>query len=117
MLTARLKIVHRLVLSWYRREGRVLPWRNTRNPYRILVSEIMLQQTQIAAVLGPKRFYGRWLERFPGAGTLGAATGGSRAGFFLYRALWENHALPGDPYLMIHTGCEALAPPDASTRR
>lgn len=48
--------------------------------------------------------------------SLAAATGGRRAGFFLYRTLWENGALPDHPYLMIHTGCEALAPPDATKR-
>ena len=50
------------LLSWYRRHGRKLPWRNTRDPYRILVSEIMLQQTQVSRVLD---FYARWLKQFP----------------------------------------------------
>jgi A/G-specific adenine glycosylase len=50
------------VLRWYRQHGRALPWRDTRDPYRILVSEIMLQQTQVERVL-PK--YHEWLERFP----------------------------------------------------
>jgi A/G-specific adenine glycosylase len=48
--------------NWFAREGRKLPWRATRDPYRILVSELMLQQTQVATVLG---YYERWLERFP----------------------------------------------------
>ncbi len=52
----------RRVLAWYRRHGRTLPWRETRDPYRILVSEVMLQQTQVDRVL-PK--YHEWLERFP----------------------------------------------------
>jgi A/G-specific adenine glycosylase len=50
------------VLSWYRRSGRDLPWRQTRDPYRVLVSEVMLQQTQVSRVLPA---YGRFLTRFP----------------------------------------------------
>src|SRR5213594_3297177 len=47
---------------WYRRHRRDLPWRRTRDPYRIWVSEVMLQQTQIATVLP---FYQSFIERFP----------------------------------------------------
>jgi A/G-specific adenine glycosylase len=43
--------LHRPLLRWYRRRGRDLPWRRTRNPYAILVSEVMLQQTQVSRVL------------------------------------------------------------------
>ena len=50
------------MLAWYGRHGRTLPWRETRDPYRVLVSEIMLQQTQVDRVL-PK--YHEWLERYP----------------------------------------------------
>jgi A/G-specific adenine glycosylase len=49
-------------LGWYDKNGRDLPWRKTRDPYRILVSEVMLQQTQVARVVS---FYERWLKRFP----------------------------------------------------
>ncbi|MGH9370173.1 MAG: A/G-specific adenine glycosylase [Vicinamibacterales bacterium] len=52
----------RRLLDWYRRNGRDLPWRRTRDPYHILVSEIMLQQTQVDRVL-PK--YRQWLEKYP----------------------------------------------------
>jgi A/G-specific adenine glycosylase len=52
----------RRLLAWYRRHGRELPWRQTRDPYRVLVSEIMLQQTQVDRVL-PK--YQEWLHRYP----------------------------------------------------
>src|SRR5260221_13191376 len=52
----------RRLLSWYRRHGRDLPWRKTDDPYHILVSEIMLQQTQVERVL-PK--YAEWLEKYP----------------------------------------------------
>src|SRR3954466_6815792 len=58
------------VLAWYREHGRDLPWRRTRDPYAILVSEVMLQQTQVAAVLP---YYERWLERFPTFTALAAA--------------------------------------------
>ena len=50
------------VLRWYRQNGRDLPWRHTRDPYAILVSEFMLQQTQVATVIP---YYREWLRRFP----------------------------------------------------
>ena len=52
----------RQLLAWYGRNGRTLPWRETRDPYRILVSEVMLQQTQVDRVL-PK--YEEWLSLYP----------------------------------------------------
>jgi A/G-specific adenine glycosylase len=52
----------RNLLAWYRRNGRDLPWRRTDDPYHILVSEIMLQQTQVDRVL-PK--YHEWLGKYP----------------------------------------------------
>jgi A/G-specific adenine glycosylase len=58
------------LLTWYRRHGRDLPWRKTADPYHILVSEIMLQQTQVDRVL-PK--YAEWLDKFPSLGALAAA--------------------------------------------
>ena len=60
----------RQLLAWYDRHGRDLPWRRTDNPYHILVSEIMLQQTQVDRVL-PK--YGEWLERYPTFDALASA--------------------------------------------
>ncbi len=59
------------VLAWYDACGRDLPWRRTRDPYAILVSEFMAQQTQIARVL---ERYDRWLARWPTAQALAAAT-------------------------------------------
>lgn len=50
------------LIRWYERHGRQLPWRENWDPYSILVSELMLQQTQVATVIG---YYGRWFERFP----------------------------------------------------
>jgi A/G-specific adenine glycosylase len=58
------------LLRWYERERRDLPWRRTRDPYAILVSEVMLQQTQVARVV-PR--YEAWLERWPTAAALAAA--------------------------------------------
>lgn len=52
----------RRLRAWFRRHGRDLPWRRTRDPYRVLVSELMLQQTQVARVVD---YYGRFLTRFP----------------------------------------------------
>jgi A/G-specific adenine glycosylase len=52
----------RSILHWFRRHGRDLPWRKTRDPYAILVSEFMLQQTQVATVIP---YYDKWLRRFP----------------------------------------------------
>ena len=59
----------RSLLRWYRRHGRDLPWRRTRDPYAVLVSELMLQQTQVATVVP---FYNKWLRRFPSFATLAA---------------------------------------------
>jgi A/G-specific adenine glycosylase len=59
-----------LLVSWYQREGRRLPWRETADPYRILVSELMLQQTQVNTVLA---YYDRWLAKFPTLAALAAA--------------------------------------------
>jgi A/G-specific adenine glycosylase len=58
------------LLEWYARVRRPLPWRFTRDPYAILVSELMLQQTQAARVVP---YYERWLERFPTAAALARA--------------------------------------------
>lgn len=58
------------ILKWYKKEGRDLPWRKTRDPYRILVSEIMLQQTQVPRVIEK---YKEFLQAFPTAKKLAEA--------------------------------------------
>jgi A/G-specific adenine glycosylase len=58
------------LLAWFAENGRDLPWRRTRDPYAILVSEVMLQQTQVARVL---ERYPAWLERWPTPAALAAA--------------------------------------------
>lgn len=63
--------VDRTLLAWYRSHKRDLPWRKTRDPYRIFVSELMLQQTQVDRVV-PK--YQGWLKTFPSWKTLANAT-------------------------------------------
>src|SRR5205807_5286947 len=60
----------RKLLAWWARAARDLPWRRTRDPYRVLVSEFMLQQTQVARVA---EYYPRFLERFPDLETLASA--------------------------------------------
>src|SRR5687768_4711312 len=60
----------RRLLTWYKANGRDLPWRKTDDPYHILVSEVMLQQTQVDRVL-PK--YHEWLEKYPSMAALAAA--------------------------------------------
>lgn len=54
--------LRRSLLAWYGQQGRDLPWRQTRDPYAIWISEVMLQQTQVQTVIP---YYQRWLERFP----------------------------------------------------
>jgi A/G-specific adenine glycosylase len=82
------------LLAWYAEHRRDLPWRRTRDPYAILVSEVMLQQTQVERVI-PR--YLEWLERWPTAEALAAASaadvirawqglGYNRRGLNLHRA-------------------------------
>ncbi len=67
----RKEFFRRTLLSFFRREGRDLPWRKTRDPYRILVSEVMLQQTQVSRVIEK---YRNFLRRFPSARMLAKAS-------------------------------------------
>ena len=103
----------RSLLRWYRRHGRDLPWRRTRDPYHIVVSEFMLQQTQVSRV---EAYYRRFLERYPTIHALAAAPPAavreSWEGLGYYRrasnlhrlaqAVVEQHAgvLPSDPELL-----------------
>jgi A/G-specific adenine glycosylase len=61
----------RALLGWYRQHGRDLPWRRTRDPYTVLISEFMLQQTQVGTVLP---YYKDWLRRFPNFAALARAS-------------------------------------------
>jgi A/G-specific adenine glycosylase len=70
----------RALLRWFRRHGRDLPWRQTRDPYQILVAEFMLQQTQVSRV---KPYYRRFLQQYPTIESLAAAPA------TLVRESWE----------------------------
>jgi A/G-specific adenine glycosylase len=127
------------LLEWYSENGRDLPWRRTRDPYAILVSEVMLQQTQAARVV-PR--YLAWLERWPTAEALAAAATGdvmrewqglgyNRRALNLQRAArevavngWPDDltALPGvGPYTAAAVACFAfdvpVLPVDVNVRR
>lgn len=67
---AKIRAFQMRLLRWFRRYGRDLPWRRTRDPYEILVSEVMLQQTQVDRV---REFYGRFLQEYPTVQDLAAA--------------------------------------------
>ena len=64
---------HRRLHGWFRKNGRDLPWRRNRDPYAVLVSEFMLQQTTVAAVIP---FYERWMNAFPDIASLAASDEG-----------------------------------------
>jgi A/G-specific adenine glycosylase len=80
--------------KWFRKNGRALPWRETRDPYRVLVSEAMLQQTQVSRVID---YYERFLARFPTLETLAKAPPGrvreSWEGLGYYARARNLHAL------------------------
>ena len=90
----------RRLLGWYRRHGRDLPWRRTREPYRILVSEIMLQQTQVDRVL-PK--YRQFLQHYPTLRKLAAAPVED------VRRLWYPLGYNIRPIRLHAIACEAVA--------
>lgn len=69
----RINRIQQLLLAWFKEHARDLPWRRTRDPYRVLVSEIMLQQTQVDRV---KPKYAAFLDQFPSLEALAAASTG-----------------------------------------
>jgi A/G-specific adenine glycosylase len=95
-----------VLLAWFAEHGRELPWRRTRDPYAVLVSEVMAQQTQVERVV-PR--WERWLERWPTIDALAAASaadvirewqglGYNRRALNLHRAAQHvaAHGWPGD---------------------
>jgi A/G-specific adenine glycosylase len=131
------------VMAWYGENGRDLPWRHTRDPYAILVSEVMLQQTQVTRVLPRWR---AWLERWPTVESLAAAPPGeviaawsglgyNRRALLLHRcavAVRDRGGFPRDPreledlpgigpYTAAAIACFAfgaqVAAPDTNARR
>lgn len=102
----------RRLLAWFRTAARDLPWRRTRDPYRVLVSEFMLQQTQVSRVL---EFYPRFLRRYPDLEALARAT--PRAvreaweGLGYYRRAANLHALARE-VIRHHAGTVPSDPED-----
>jgi len=112
--TLQVSAFRRHLLRWYRRHGRDLPWRRTRDPYHIVVSEFMLQQTQVSRVEG---YYQRFLQQFPSIQSLAAAPPAtvreSWQGLGYYRraanlhrlaqAVVEDHGgvVPADPTVLV----------------
>ncbi|PYN76516.1 MAG: adenine glycosylase [Candidatus Rokuibacteriota bacterium] len=90
----------RRLLAWYAKHGRDLPWRRTRHPYRVLVSEIMLQQTQVDRVV-PK--YRAFLRRFPTVKRLAAAPVAE------VRRLWYPLGYNVRPIRLHAIACETVA--------
>jgi A/G-specific adenine glycosylase len=136
---SRLSAVEELLLAWFRQNGRDLPWRRTRDPYAILVSEVMAQQTQAERVV-PR--WQRWLERWPTVEELAAAPvaevirewqglGYNRRALALHRAAQQvaTHGWPDDltelpgvgRYTAAAVACFALGrdvlPVDVNVRR
>ncbi len=88
-----IRSARRKLLDWYAKHARDLPWRATRDPYAIWVSEIMLQQTQVATVIP---YFARFLERFPSVSSLATADEGEVLrhweGLGYYRRARQMHA-------------------------
>jgi A/G-specific adenine glycosylase len=104
----------RRLLRWFSQHGRDLPWRRTRDPYHVLVSEFMLQQTQVSRV---EAYYHRFLRRYPTVEALAGAEPGmvreawAGLGYYrraanlhrLARAVVEEYAgvIPSDPAVLV----------------
>jgi A/G-specific adenine glycosylase len=89
-------VIARSLLQWYRRAGRDLPWRRSRDPYAVWVSEVMLQQTQVERV---KEYFSRFMDRFPTVHDLAAAAEAdvlkAWEGLGYYRRARQLHATAG----------------------
>ncbi|MCL4164469.1 UNVERIFIED_CONTAM: hypothetical protein GTU68_064188, partial [Idotea baltica] len=70
--SSRVEKFQKRIIGWFEVEGKTYPWRETLDPYAILVSELMLQQTQIATVL-KRGYFTRWLDAFPDWASLASA--------------------------------------------
>ena len=105
----------RRLRAWYRRHARDLPWRRTRDPYHVLVSELMLQQTQVARVVD---YYARFLARFPTLRHVAEAemreVEGAWAGLGYYARARNLHALAGR---VTGDGGPGTLPPDPAALR
>lgn len=90
----------RTLLAWFAEHGRDLPWRRTADPYHILVSEMMLQQTQVDRVT-PK--YAEWLDKYPSLDTLAAAD------LDEVKATWKGLGYNIRPVRLHSIACETVA--------
>ncbi len=70
-MTQNISDIQQNILSWYTKQGRKLPWRQTKDPYAIHISEVMLQQTQVERVVA---YYHQWMQDFPDYQTLAKAS-------------------------------------------
>jgi len=108
-----LAFLQRTLLAWYRANRRDLPWRRGRDPYRVWLAEIMLQQTRIAAVLP---YYQRFLARFPDVRTLARARGAEVLKFWAglgYYSRARNLHRAAKIMVRRHAGIFPAAHPDA----
>ena len=110
----------RCLLRWFRRHGRDLAWRRTRDPYHVIVSEFMLQQTQVSRV---EAYYQRFLDRYPTIEALASAPAGmvreSWDGLGYYRRAANLHRLAQEVVRDLrrsHPGRSSRAPPTSGGR-
>lgn len=104
----------RTILDWYRDNRRNMPWRDTYDPYEILVSEIMLQQTQVSRVL-PK--YELFLTEFPTVADLSAANDAKLLRVWEGLGYWRRALYLRDAAKMVVDEFDGVFPPDAATLR
>jgi A/G-specific adenine glycosylase len=101
LLTTRAPKLRKALLSWYQKHQRDLPWRTVTSPYRTVVSELMLQQTQVATVLP---YFNRWVQRWPNFSALAQADAdevlAAWAGLGYYRRARLLHALAKEVALL-----------------
>jgi A/G-specific adenine glycosylase len=101
LLTTRAPKLRKALLTWYQKHQRDLPWRTVTSPYRTVVSELMLQQTQVATVLP---YFNRWVQRWPNFSSLAQADAdevlAAWAGLGYYRRARLLHALAKEVALL-----------------
>src|SRR5258707_3702287 len=102
------KNFQRRILSWYELHRRELPWRISRDPYRVWLSEIMLQQTRVAAGIP---HYHELLPRFPTREHLGAVRAATQlAGWSRLRHYPEARQLAAAPQSIVRENCGTISP-------
>jgi len=104
----------RLLLRWYSRHKRDLPWRQDRNPYRVWVSEIMLQQTRVAAVMD---HYQKFLRRFPTVKKLAAANEADVLAAWSGLGYYRRARMLRSAALIVVEQCHGQVPSDVASLR